>query len=397
MISVDEAIAIIEKHVASFGEEELYVHDALGRILAEQWFADRHMPPFDRVMMDGIAIRYIDFENGLRKFKIEGVAPAGQAQNDLKNEGSCIEVMTGAMKPLNVDTVIRYEDLLIEDGVATIIIDNIRPKQNVHPEGSDLSKGDLLIGKGQKIGAVEIGIAATIGKERVKVKKMPRIMIISTGDELVEINETPLQHQIRKSNVHRLKALLKSWGIDVHTNHLNDEPHEIKKMLDAYLAEYDAILLSGGVSKGKFDFIPDVLSGLGVQKLFHRVKQRPGKPFWFGVKKDCTVFAFPGNPNSSFVCALKYFRHWLDVSLTGFAPKLEYATLSEDVTFKPDLDYFLEVALESVDNGMLMAHPRKGNGSGDLANLAKVDAFIHLSRGLDVFKKGTRFPILRFR
>lgn len=398
MITTDQALEIISQHVGDFGTEQIALDQSLGRILKEDWFADRDLPPYNRVSMDGIAIQYSAYENGQRIFNIEGIAAAGSPQQTLQDNAACLEVMTGSVLPNNADTVIRYEDLELSSAQAKVLVDTVQKDQNVHPQGKDRQAGNLIVPQNSKISAAEIGIGASLGKHNILVSKMPKVIVISTGDELVEIDKTPLAHQIRKSNVYRLATSLKAHNIQANTAHLNDHVEEITLKIKEYLQNYDVIMLSGGVSKGKFDFIPEVLDTLGVKKLFHKIAQRPGKPFWFGKYKDrCTVFALPGNPVSSFLCMQRYFLHWLHLCLEQKQPDQVYAILEQNVDFKPDLTYFLEVQIRSSKDGKLMALPKKGNGSGDLANLMEGDAFIELPRGRDLFHAGEVYPIYMYR
>jgi len=399
MITTQEAIKIIETNVQNWGTEKIPLEKGIGRILQEDWFADRAFPPYDRVTMDGIAIDYTSFEKGQREFEIEGIAAAGMAQMQLKSSANCLEVMTGSILPEKTNTIIRYEDLELKDGFAKMTIESIRGGQNVHQKGSDRDKGSKIVQKGVYLSPAEIGLGATIGKSEITVSRLPKVMIISTGDELVNIDETPLSHQIRRSNVYRLKTTLTTYQIETDTAHLNDNYEEIVKALSEYLKTYDVLIMSGGVSKGKFDFLPKALEELAVEKLFHRVKQRPGKPFWFGQDKakKCTVFALPGNPISSFMCVQRYFTHWLKLSLDFPTANQPIAVLTQDVFFKPALTYFLEVKLSYGAEGKLLATPTKGNGSGDLANLVRADAFVELPSDRNDFYKGEVYPVFRYR
>ena len=410
MISVEEAKNIVLNSAQNFSVEEIPFIKSVGRVLNEEIRADRDFPPFNRVSMDGIVIDYASFKNGQRVFKIEGIQAAGSKQLTLVNSVNCIEVMTGAVLPNNANTVIRYEDVSIDNGIATINIDAINNGQNIHIRGKDGKKGDLLIEENIEISAAEIGVLATVGKSLVKVVKQPKVMIVSTGDELVAVEETPLEHQIRRSNVFTLVSLLERLNISSETAHITDNKVVLKSKIEAYLQEYDVLLFSGAVSKGKYDFLPEVFEELGVSKLFHKVAQRPGKPFWFGrkvsfsmseqnvyknEKEQTIVFGFPGNPISTFVNCLVYFYPWYYKSV-GIEIKEESAILGEDVTFKPSLDYFLQVKLVS-EKGKLIAIPISGNGSGDLASLVKTDAFIQLPNDKTEFKKGEIFNIIRYR
>ena len=414
MISVEKALQIVLNSTQYFGVEEIPFIKSVGRVLKEEILADRDFPPFDRVSMDGIVIEYTSFKNGQRSFKIEGIQAAGSKQITLLDAQNCIEVMTGAVLPKKANTVIRYEDVTIKNGIATINIDSINDGQNIHIKGKDEKAGALLISKNTKISAAEIGVLATVGKAFVKVAKQPKVMIVSTGDELVGVDEIPLEHQIRRSNVFTLVSLLDRLNIPSETAHIADDKPILKAKIERYLQEYDVLLFSGAVSKGKFDFLPEIFEELEVEKRFHKVTQRPGKPFWFGHKvsldkkkwspnkqadvtyqKNTIVFGFPGNPISTFVNCLAYFYPWYYKSV-GLEVKEETAILAEDITFKPSLTYFMQVKLES-KNGNLIAFPVKGNGSGDLASLVKTDAFIQFPNDKINFKKGEVFAIIRYR
>ena len=399
MISVSQATQIILDHAASFGEEAVPLEAAAGRVLREDLVADRDFPPFTRVSMDGIAIRYAAFEAGRRRFAIAGTQGAGAPPLTLEEAEQCLEVMTGAVLPVGTDTVIRYEDLEIRDGVAHLTVDEIRQGQNAHPRGLDRSKGDVLVRAGARLTPGEIGVAATIGKSTLQVARRPRIAILYTGDELVSIDETPEPHQIRVSNGFTIRTALAHWQITADQLHLPDEPGIIRERLQSCLQDYDALILSGGVSKGKFDYIPDSLTALGVQQLFHRVKQRPGKPFWFGRQPEgATVFALPGNPVSALMCTLRYVGPWLSKSLGRPAGPSAFAMLAKDYTFKPGMPYFLTVRVQSDPaTGRLLAYPLAGRGSGDLANLSDADGFLELPAGDGLFQRGTVFPLYLYR
>jgi len=396
MISVEEAKNIILNATQNFGVEEIPFIKSVGRILKEDIVADRDFPPFNRVSMDGIAIDFNVFQNGQRAFKIQAIQPAGSPQITLQNKENCLEVMTGAVLPNNTNVVIRYEDVVIKNGVASIQVNEVKELQNIHQKGKDRKSGDVLINKNKVISAAEIGVLATVGKSNIKVAKLPKVIIISTGDELVKVTANPLPHQIRRSNVFTLVSLLERLNISSETDHITDDKPILKQKIVNYLKQFDVLLFSGAVSKGKFDFLPEVFTELGVEKLFHKVTQRPGKPFWFGQTENCKIFAFPGNPNSTFVNCLAYFYPWYYKSV-GVEVQEETAILKEDVTFKPNLTYFLQVQL-SDKFGHLLATPIQGNGSGDLASLVNADAFIQLPKTeKSLFKQGENFPIIRYR
>jgi molybdopterin molybdotransferase len=361
----------------------------MGLILAENIVADRDFPPFNRVAMDGIAIRSSDAID----FKIEVTQYAGELQKTLQNSKNCIEVMTGAVLPLGCDTVIRYEDIDIQEveGVKyakiTIPFNEIKVGQNVHPQGSDRKVGDLLLRKGLKISPPEIAVKASVGKDKVLVENPPRVAVISTGDELVEITTNPGPYQIRMSNSYMLAGALAQVGIKANLFHLRDDKELLFNKLKEILANHDILLLSGGVSAGKKDFVPEILTDLGVKKLFHKVAQKPGKPFWFGKSEEGkTVFALPGNPVSTFLCFCKYFLN----------QKKEEAILDKNIYFKPDLTYFVPVKTY-FQEGKMMANPLEGSGSADFANLTDCDGFVELPADGQEFRIGERFEFIRFR
>jgi len=396
LISVEEATSVILNEVEDFGIEEVFFHEALGRVLKEDIKADREMPPFDRVSMDGIALKTSTFESGIRQFKIEGVQAAGSEQLTLINSKNCLEAMTGGMLPLGTDAVIPYELISIENNIAKVNIDTIKYFQNIHKQGIDRKKNEILIYRNSRLSSAEIGVLATVGKAKVRVAKLPRIAIISTGDELVEVDQVPQAYQIRKSNVHTLFSLLNRFEIKPDLFHISDSKDELRKKIHSLLEKYDVLMFSGAVSKGKFDYLPEILDELHVKKLFHKVQQRPGKPFWFGKKGKTTVFAYPGNPVSTYVSCLKYFVPWLRKSLHLSFENQSFAVLDKDFIFKPALTYFLQVKLKN-EMGRIVASPIAGNGSGDLANLTQNDAFLELPSNRSEFKKGEVFPIIPFR
>ncbi len=397
MITVAEIDKIILDSIKITNTEPVKFDRCLGRVLAEDIVADRDFPPFDRVMMDGIAIRFTDWKAGIKSFKVQGLLPAGSPGITLEESGNCIEVMTGAVCPSHADTIIKYEEVTLKDGVA--IIDagvEVKANQHVHPQASDRKASDVLIHKGTLITAAEIGVLATVGKSKVLVQQRSKVAIVATGDELVEINKTPLAHQIRKSNVYNLQAHLTTKGYESSIFHIVDDKKKLRKSLENILKEHEVVILSGGVSKGKLDFVPEILAELGVEKQFHFVKQRPGKPFWFGTYTNGAVFALPGNPNSTFVGLNRYVLPFLQRS-EGIQPRSIKAILSENFSFKPNLTYFLQVKLAYTNEGQFMATPLPGHGSGDLANLVDADGFLELPMGTIDFKKGEVFDCFVYR
>ncbi|HPH47854.1 MAG TPA: molybdopterin molybdotransferase MoeA [Chryseolinea sp.] len=319
MVNVKEATSIIQTSIYRPVVQKVEIEKAVGRVLAESIVADRDFPPFNRVAMDGIAILFASWKEGKHSFFIEAIQAAGEPQKKLNDKGNCIEVMTGAMLPEGTDTVIMYEDLKIENGVAIILNIDISIQKNIHVRAQDVRSGEVLLNPGMILSPAEIALLASVGKNEVEVLSRPRVSIVSSGDELVAVKATPAPHQIRRSNTYALQAAMLTLGCDSDTFHLPDQKESIVKALREMILKYDVIILSGGVSKGKFDYIPDALKEIGIKKLFHHVNQRPGKPFWFGVSDEGKiVFALPGNPVSTYMCFYRYIKPWLYKSLGIF-------------------------------------------------------------------------------
>ncbi|RFS17422.1 molybdopterin molybdotransferase MoeA [Emticicia sp. C21] len=396
MTTVEQAEEIILNNKINIATEKLAIAEVLGRVLAEDLKADRDFPPFDRVSMDGIAVAYAQIKKGQTSFSIAQTAAAGKPQTILDNPEHCVEVMTGTMLPVGTDTVIRYEDISIKDRVATIELIPAKAGLNIHGKGIDKKQNELIVAKGRKISPAEIGIAATIGKNEILVQKRVKAIVISTGEEIVPVTTTPLPHQIRTSNSYALQACLKNWGVEADTVLLPDSQEIIEQKIGEYLDRYDVLILSGGVSAGKFDFVPQSLENQGVLKLFHKVSQRPGKPFWFGVKGEKAVFALPGNPVSTFMCLRRYFKPWLDAS-QGLETERITAELGKDFVVRFELTFFLQVKLEKSETGNWKAMPIEGNGSGDLASLVEADAFMELPLGKELYKAGEKYNVWLYR
>lgn len=387
MVSVEKAFDLIMQNTLPLNVRSIAFQKALGHILAEDLVADRNFPPFDRVTMDGIAIDFAAFKNGRRKFKIQEMQAAGDEQKTLSSEQNCIEIMTGGVLPKNTDTVIRYEDVEIQDGIAEILVD-LKQGQNIHKEGQDKKQGELVLKQGTKINASHIALAASLGKEFLNVFVLPKIAIISSGDELVDITEQPLPHQIRKSNVFAIETILKKVDAEITHFHIADDLENSIEKIKELLKEFSVLIFSGGVSMGKKDFIPEALSRNNVMEVFHKISQKPGKPMWFGKTDKNLVFALPGNPVSTYLCTLRYVLPFLEKCLGTNKEDFQKVILGENIVFKPKLSYFLQIKIKN-ENGALFAFPLKHNGSGDFISLIDADGFVELPNSEnDYFEKG---------
>ena len=381
MNTVSAADQILADHGLVLTTESVSFDKALGRILAETIVADRDFPPFDRVAMDGIAINYDALADGKTAFTILGTQRAGEPALPLPDPVGCLEVMTGAMLPTGADTVIRYEDITINDGTATLNDPaDMRKGQHIHRQGTDRRPLDVLLSAGVQLRPVELAVVASVGQTSVSVRRRPRVAVISTGDELVDIDKTPLPHQIRQSNAYLLQAALRDLGLDATVHQFPDDMGAITLGISSLLATHELLISTGGVSTGKADFIPDVLTGLGIRCHVHKIEQRPGKPLWFGSSagNERVVFALPGNPVSTTMCFYRYVRPYLQRAMGAPADPPLFVQLAQPVTFKPELTYFTPARLEATADGQLLAHPLPGSGSADFTNLTAADAFVEL-------------------
>ncbi len=399
MISVAEAANLVLAQAVGFGIETIPFLSAAGRRLACDIVADRDLPPYDRVTMDGIAIRGAAFTAGKRSFVVRATIAAGDTPVQIDSDGDCIELMTGCALPAGTDTVVRYEDIEIDGGIATIVANTIKPGANVHRRGTDKHAGETVVPVNTLVDAAVISMAASVGQADLQVWKLPRVAIVSTGNELVDVQDTPGPYQIRRSNSYAIHTVLQQLSIAADMVHIPDEPSESTQRLGSLLSQYDAIILSGGVSMGRFDYVPQALTALGVQMLFHKVSQRPGKPFWFGVYPvgGKAVFAFPGNPVSAFLCLYRYFIPWLKAGTGHADTRIPVAVLAADYIFQPPLTYFLQVHLSVSEAGQLFATPVEGHGSGDFSNLVLANAFMELPAEITNFKKGDIYPVWPFK
>ncbi len=399
MITTAEAIKAIRAAVQPLASENVALEKATGRVVAQSVSAERDQPPFDRVMMDGIAIAYAEFAKGTRSFPIQSMQAAGDPAQSL-DAGKAIEIMTGASLPSGADCIIPVERIIVNDLGAHVEANYAASEhQFIHVRGSDHEKGTELLRPGTRISPMDIAIIASCGLANLGVAKKTTISVISTGNELVPAGDAIEAHQIRMSNGPALVAMLEDNGFaSASHDHLIDEPEILKERIAQHLQQSDVLVLSGGVSMGKADYVPQVLDELGVKVSFHKVSQRPGKPMWFGMGPNGqAVFALPGNPVSALVCSRQYVIPALR-QMSGMAPPApQFASLTADVTFTPQLTNFLPVKLISNASGQVLAMPVHTNTSGDFAALSGTDGYVELALEQTEFKSGTSVPLHRWR
>jgi molybdopterin molybdotransferase len=392
-IDVAEAAALVASSLPDYPTESVALADALGCILREPLTAERDQPPFNRVTMDGIAVRAAGLAAGRREFRIAGIQAAGAEAIELGADDTCVEIMTGAMLPPDADTVIPVERITVENGRATLESGyEAEPGQFIHRRASDHAAGTTMLAAGSVVGVPEMAVLTVTGKTHVEVARWPRVAVVSTGDELVDIGQPLADFQIRSSNDWAIAAALARRGCGRITRaRLPDDLDAMREAVKILHERNEVLVLSGGVSMGKYDYVPQIMRELGVELVFHKVLQRPGLPMWFGVSRaGRPVFALPGNPVSSLVCFVRYACPALLKSLGASNCAAHRVRLGEDFDFSPDLTCFLPVATHYADNGEIVAIPRPTNTSGDFVGLAGTDGFVELPRGRERYPAG--FP-----
>ena len=398
MLTVAEAKRRILAAIPKLPTEQVALDATVSRTLAQTVLAERDQPPFDRVMMDGIALSYDAFAALERSFPIQATQMAGDPPLTLK-PGHCIEIMTGAALPEGADLIVPVEQITVAGGAAHVQANYMAEhRQFIHARGSDHGKGAELLRPGKRIRAADVAVLASAGLADVSVARHPLVTVITTGDELVRAGETIEPQQIRMSNGPAVLAMLTEHGYThCRLDHLRDDKAELAARIGAHLDESDVLVLSGGVSKGKADYVPDVLAELGVTVDFHRISQRPGKPMWFGTgTRGQAVFALPGNPVSTLVCCRQYVVPALDRMSGAATPPQQFANLTEDVSFKPELTCFLPVRVVTSATGQSLALPVSTNTSGDFASLSGTDGYVELAREQELFASGTTVPLTRW-
>jgi len=351
------------------------VWDALGLVLAQEVRTDREYPPFDRSTRDGYAVCASAATPGAH-LKCVGEIKAGDTVREALAAGTCLQIMTGAAVPANADAVVMIEhssregDLVRFERVA-------QPGQNIVPRGSEAATAQTILTRGMRLGFAELALAAQVGAVHLECAQRPRVAILSTGDEVVLIDETPGPFQIRNSNSVSLAAQVRiAGGEPVVLGNAADRIEDLGEKIERGLRE-DALVLSGGVSMGKYDLVESVLKAMGAEFFFDAVAIRPGKPAVFGMCKGKPVFGLPGNPVSTMVTFELFVAPAIDLLSGAEAralPVLE-ARLAEAMKEKPGLTHFLPARVEWRER-VPDVKPLRWQGSGDIAALAKANCFL---------------------
>ncbi|HET9781838.1 MAG TPA: gephyrin-like molybdotransferase Glp [Candidatus Dormibacteraeota bacterium] len=387
LIDADDAATTVLEHTPILGVEHVDLADCLGRVLAEDLLAGAPLPPFPSSAVDGYAVRASDAGKTLR---VLGESAAGRPFDGAISAGTAARVLTGGVVPHGADVVVMVEEVQLAAGTVTVPA-GLNAGTNFHKVGDDLKPGDRILSAGAHLGAAEIGIAAATGRARLPVRRRPRVALMSTGDELVEVGKTPRPGQIPDSNRWALLAALREAGADVHLLGIApDEPEPLRALVLEALHSADVLVTSGGVSVGTHDLVKPLLESLGTVHV-GRVKLKPGKPFTFATLREGKVaFGLPGFPVSSLVTFEVFVRPALR-KMQGFAslrrPTLP-VRLDYDARATPDRTEYQRVTLRR-EGQDLVAETTGSQSSSRLMSLAGAHALVRVPAGGDGLSRGS--------
>ena len=384
MISVTEAKKIINENVSSLEPVMLPLSQAAGLILAEDIYATADIPAFPQSSMDGYAFSFQGWKQ-YKKLKITGEVAAGNNETFILAPENAVRIFTGAAVPAGADTVIMQEKIQVENGELKIEDEMLQQGNSVRPKGSEIKAGALALEKENTLSPAAIGFLAGIGITEVKVYPNPSISIIITGNELQQPGQ-PLQHgQVYESNSFALKAVLKNLNIDnIQILYATDKPEIVTGTLKKALEQSDVVLLTGGISVGDYDFVLQASTECSVSKLFHKIKQRPGKPLYFGKKENKLVFGLPGNPSSVLTCFYQYVIPALE-ELSKRKISLQFLKVPLAKAFQKNtgLTHFLK----GVYDGKTATH-LDAQESYRLSSFAKANCLIQIDEETTSLKEG---------
>lgn len=397
MISVNEAIRIIIEQTRTLPAEKIALADAMGRVLAEDVVADSDLPPFDRAQMDGYAVRSGETSNLPARLRVVGESAAGRGWHKRLNSGEAVRIMTGAPVPLGADSVQKVEVTRESDGVVEIA-ESAQAGQYIVKRASEVRAGEIVLQAGDEINAAMMAALASFGYAEVTVSKRPRVAVLATGTELVKVNEQPGADQIRDSNSYSLASYAQLAGASVERLPLaGDEPETLQREIANAAARSDALILSGGVSMGVYDFTKPALRALDAELFFERVSLRPGKPTVFARLGSTLVFGLPGNPVSVSVTfnlfartALRAMQGCRDAAL-----KEEWAVLARGVRGAWERTSYLPAQLQTNDEGLLLAYPLKWGGSSDFVAFTRASALVIVPEAVGALDAGAKVRVVR--
>ncbi|HKR00001.1 MAG TPA: gephyrin-like molybdotransferase Glp [Pyrinomonadaceae bacterium] len=397
MISVAEAISLVKAHARPLPAETIILGDALGRVLAEDISADSDLPPFNRAQMDGYAVRSMDVARAPARLRVVGESAAGRGWHKELGAGEAVRIMTGAPVPAGADSVQKVEVTNEADGLVEIS-EATRPGQFIVERASEIKAGETVLCAGEEINGAMTAVLASFGYARVQVSKRPRVCVLATGSELVGVTERPAQDQIRDSNSYSLGAYAQLAGAEAERLPLaGDDLETLKREIAMAASRSDALILSGGVSMGVYDFTKAALRALDAEIFFERVSLRPGKPTVFARLGQTLVFGLPGNPVSVSVTFNLFARTALRAmqGCREAAMLEETALLARRVKGTAARTSYLPAKLGTDDDGRLLAEPLKWGGSSDFVAFARATALIIVPADVSHMEAGESVSVVR--
>ena len=394
MITFKEALGRILSHVQPLGSEKVSLLEALGRVMAEDIYANRNIPPLDNSGMDGYAVKYADIRNGSKgrpiHLNVIENLPAGSVSTKKLGKGQAIRIMTGAPIPKGADTVIPVEETEEKDGFVSIF-KAVPFGEYIRRAGEDVKRGDGVLSRGDFIRPAEVGMLASVGRSFVSVYQRPMVAILCTGEELVDVDGDLDEVKIISSNLYTLAAQVKDCGaIPIQLGIARDQKEEIREKLRQGIRA-DVLISSAGVSVGDYDFVKDALSDLGMEMVFWRVAMKPGKPLAFGTMNGKPVFGLPGNPVSSMVSFEQFVRPSL-LKMMGhrqlFRPVIE-AVLKEDIRREPKKRHFIRASVSIEKDDYVVAIP----GAGGLSAMIRANGWIVIPEDQEIVRAGEKVKV----
>src|SRR5262245_42784269 len=396
MLAVAEALSLVLQQARPLAPQAIAVGAALGRVLAEPVASDLDSPPYTKSLMDAYAVRSGDCASLPITLKVIDEVAAGHVSVKVVGPGEAVRIMTGAPVPAGADAVVPVEKAEPLPEAVRITGKAPSPGRNVLERGRELRAGETALHAGMLLRPQELGILASVGRTTISVFPSPRIAIMTTGDEVVEAPQVPGPGQIRNSNGPMLLAQAERAGAEArYLGIAHDNVESLQSMIGEGLTGPNVLILSGGVSAGKFDLVPGVLQELGVVPHFHKVALKPGKPLFFGTRDVTLDFGLPGNPVSSFVCCELFIRPAIR-QLAGErepGPRQAPLPIAEDFRTENDRPTYHPARLEIVDQG-LRVRPLPWFGSADLRGISGANALLALPPGVQSCRAGESVPVI---
>ncbi len=394
MTNLEQALNILSANTIPFKTEKVKLEKSIGRILAEDIVADRDYPPFNRAAVDGYAISMSDADKKITQYRVVETIFAGDFAKFKLRTGECYKIMTGAAAPESADVLFRVEDSIADETYIVLPIVLAKPLLNISKKGQDATLGEVILSKNKVITIPMISTLAAVGKSEVEVIRMPNVVIITTGDEIVDIDESVELYQIRNSNSYILRAMLSQWHIKPSViRHVRDSHDAILRAVNKNL-NADIIITTGGVSMGDADYMPQVFESAGIKMLFHKLNIKPGKPVWVGKKENGPiVFGLPGNPFSVQTVFTILVQHYLNVCSGNTVELFKTYKLNAERVKSSKLNEFFTVKKNKETNSLVVVN---NNGSGDITAGISSDGIALHPADIAVLKNGSLVKFFPF-